>query len=891
MLLDRARQSQADGDLKASVIDLKALLSAQPGNAEARFLLGRLYLETGNPQGAIKELERARELGVTEPALALGLTRALLLTGQFDDAATEIAINGDTAKPDWLVLRGMLDLGQQRIDDARSAFRQVLEDDPDNESARRGLMQAELAAGNGELARAEVQRLLEMKDADASLWMIKGELDLYDGNAEAARDAFRRAVELEPSNPVARIGLARALIELDAIEEAAAQLDKTGRDGAEDPRVNFLRAMIAEKREDFNAALQALRKVLQIAPMHRESLITAAKLHFARGEFTRAQDYVGRLLEIEPNNAAAQRMMGAIQLAAGRVDGLDAVAEAAADERFQDPAMLAMLGTAYLKHGKFDDSQASLERAAELAPDSLPIRTQLALSRLSAGEPDRAIAELEAVLAEDPGFAQADIMLALVHLSRDDKDSALAAADALVAKQPDNALAHNVRGYVLELAEKPAQAVAEYELALEKDPKFHPARINLARIAIRDKDIDTGRKRFQEVLEFEPFHAFALMGLAALALQEDNVDEAERLWLLAREQNPDAVAPRLLLARHYRTKGNRTLAEATIKEAYKLAPYAPQVQAEYAAIMLDAGQFDEALSAAQQLVERTPKSLPGLELLARIYNQLGDEAGLTDTLQRIAEIAPDAVGARLLLGRLAIRNKDFEQAGNIASALRADDKHAAAGHELEGDILNAQGNSEAAREAWLRAFALAPATATVIKLNGVEQTLGIEGDRLGDWLEEHPDDLRVRLVRASFLQQEGSGAAAIPEYERMLKEQGANPIVLNNLAWLYHEAGDERASELARRAYELAPKSPEIMDTYGWILYQQGQREQGMDLMNKALAAAPDNPDIAYHIALARHDAGQSAAARDQLEKILAKHAQFALREDAEALLAKISGE
>ena len=55
-------------------------------------------------------------------------------------------------------------------------------------------------------------------------------------------------------------------------------------------------------------------------------------------------------------------------------------------------------------------------------------------------------------------------------------------------------------------------------------------------------------------------------------------------------------------------------------------------------------------------------------------------------------------------------------------------------------------------------------------------------------------------------------------FERMLGAQNANPVVLNNLAWLYHEAEDARALPTARRAYELAPEQPEIMDTYGWIL-------------------------------------------------------------------------
>ncbi|MGR8918711.1 MAG: XrtA/PEP-CTERM system TPR-repeat protein PrsT [Gammaproteobacteria bacterium] len=891
-LVERAQQHYEAGDLQASAIDLRTAITEEPGNAAARALLGRIYLDAGNPAGAAKELARARELGLTDPEISLGLTRAYLLSGKFDDAASEIALSGNSTQSEWRVLRGMLDLAEQRLGDARATFAEVLEAEPDNEQARRGLMQAELAAGNAELARQEVERLLETSEPDAGLWIIKGELDLFEDAPEQAQSAFGKALELAPENPIARIGLTRAALELDDLELATSQLDAIGTAGEDDPRVNFLRARIAEARDEPNTALRALRKVLQVAPMHRESLVMAARLHFGDGEYVRARDYVSRLLEIEPRNAAARRMLGAIQLAAGRTEALEAVAGGVGEQSSPaDPGMLALLGTAYLKHGKFSDSRRTLERAAELAPDSLPIRTQLALSHLGSGDTERAEAELKAIMAEDPEFVQADIMLTLVHLAQKDTQAALEASKALRDRHPDVALTSNVYGYVLDLTgDKPAAREA-YERALELDDNFHPARINLARMAIAEGDDEAGRRQFEAIIERDDHHPFALLGLAALALKADELDEAERLWLLARENNPDAVAPRLLLAKHYRAKGNRALAQTAIREAYELAPYAARVQGEYAVIMLEAGEFEEALEAAEALVERQPESVRGLELLAQVQNQLGDAEGLTATLERVAAIAPDAVNARVLLGRLAIRRGDFDEADTIVAGLLAEPASAAAGHQLAGDVRMAQDDLEGARQAYLAAFETAPASDIVLKLAGVERRLGSPEDRLSAWLEEHPDDLKVRLARASYMHQAGEAAAAVPEYERMLEREPENPVLLNNLAWLYHESGDERALELARRAHELAPQSPEIMDTYGWILFSAGQPEQGLSMLTSAHEAAPDNPEIGYHAASVLHATGQTAEARKRLETLLAAHPEFGLRAEAETLLAEISGE
>jgi putative PEP-CTERM system TPR-repeat lipoprotein len=890
-LTARATEQFNLGNYAAAIIDLKSVVSRDPSSKDARRMLGQAYLKSGNSAGALKELQKARELGDSSPNTNLDIVRAMILTGKFDTAATEIALHGQTDNAEWLVLRGMLDLAQQRLDDARTTFKGILQKTPENIEARRGLMQTELAADRPDLARAELDALLKSTTTDPALWIIRGELDLYEGNAEKAVDAFKQALTLAPLNPLANLGMARAQLALGHADEATKFVDALGADAQDDPRANFIRAQIADSKDDLHSALGYVREVLKTSPMHRESLILAAKLNFRLSEFTRAEDFIGRLLEIEPNNEGARRMLGAIHLASGRLDGVAQFEEglSGAADGVQDPGMLALLGTAYLKHGKFSDGEKSLARAVELAPDSLPIRTQLAMSKLSGNKADEAIVELKSILAEDPNYVQAEIMLALAYLSAKQNDAAVAAASGLAERHPNDALAHNVFGYVLESTGDKAQAKTQYETALTKDDTFHPARVNLARLAIAGDDLAGGKAYFEAILKHEPFHAFALLGLAALAVQDAGLDEAERLWQLAREHNPEAVAPRILLAKHYRAKGNLVLAEAAIKEAYKLAPFAPQVQLEYASLMLDTGKFEEALKVANALVERLPDSVEGLDLLARVYNQLGDEAGLTRTLERVTKIAPKIVKAQVLLGRLALRRKDFKAVERIVETLKADKEAEALGFELAGELHEVRGQDDHALAAFVRAFELAPGTSTVLQLARVEQRMGIKTDRLADWLTKHPDDLQIRLVHASNLLGAGANSDAIAQYEQMLKEKGENALVLNNLAWLYFEGKDERAINLAERAFAAAPKVPEIVDTYGWILFTQGKREQGLEMLEKAAELAPDNADIAYHVASALNDSGQTERAKQILQKLLkAEQKTFTLRKDAEALLAKI---
>ena len=92
-------------------------------------------------------------------------------------------------------------------------------------------------------------------------------------------------------------------------------------------------------------------------------------------------------------------------------------------------------------------------------------------------------------------------------------------------------------------------------------------------------------------------------------------------------------------------------------------------------------------------------------------------------------------------------------------------------------------------------------------------------------------------------------------------------MVLNNLAWLYHEDGDERAISLAQKAYELNPENAAVVDTYGWIMLKSGNHQQSVPILEKAHELQPDSEEIALHLAEAYRTVGKSSEAQRILEK------------------------
>src|SRR5947209_2795570 len=156
-------------------------------------------------------------------------------------------------------------------------------------------------------------------------------------------------------------------------------------------------------------------------------------------------------------------------------------------------------------------------------------------------------------------------------------------------------------------------------------------------------------------------------------------------------------------------------------------------------------------------------------------------------------------------------------------------------------------------------------------------------------LKADPKDYAIRTVLAGFYLEQKKYDAAIAEYGRLVAEHPADPIALNNLAWLYQRGGNlAKARELAERAFAASPATAQIDDTLGWILLAQGEADKAMTHLSAANSAAPRNPDIQYHLAVALHRVGRPADAQAMLETLLGSGVSFMDKDDAEKLLKQL---
>lgn len=210
---------------------------------------------------------------------------------------------------------------------------------------------------------------------------------------------------------------------------------------------------------------------------------------------------------------------------------------------------------------------------------------------------------------------------------------------------------------------------------------------------------------------------------------------------------------------------------------------------------------------------------------------------------------------------------------------------------LEGDLNFVLQRYEDAAKAYDAAGKIRQSSALAMKSYRARRAgkLSDPAQPLRQWLEQQPADLAARMILAEAYQDGGQRLKAIEEYEVLVRQNANNAVALNNLAWLYHVEGDARAEDTARRAYEIAPNSAAIADTYAWILVGKGRAGEGRDILKAAMEAPRVPPEVQYHYASALAITGEKAEARRVLEKLLERPEDFADREEALRLLKDLS--
>lgn len=287
--MQRGREAvrQKDWERARSLVDW---LEASGEADLARLLDGESLLAQGRPGDALRELNRIRDEG------------ALRLRGA--------ALSG----------RCLLEL--QELREAHRVFSWVLEQDPDNVDAQRGMAALHYDLGNLDQAVQRLAEVARLDPADGRPHLLSGVIHSDMGQNEQAEEDFRRALRCELSEAFrseVRLELAACLKRRAGYEAALEQLDL--RPEAKRGEGEKARAVRAEclwglnRRKELEALLD---RTLVRHPRQWQLLLLRGRLHLEARRPVEAVESLERAAEAAPREYDCRYHLALAYTAAGR---------------------------------------------------------------------------------------------------------------------------------------------------------------------------------------------------------------------------------------------------------------------------------------------------------------------------------------------------------------------------------------------------------------------------------------------------------------------------------------------------------------------------------------------------------------------------------------------
>lgn len=239
--------------------------------------------------------------------------------------------------------------------------------------------------------------------------------------------------------------------------------------------------------------------------------VDRAMAAFKEGDYAKAVVEVEDVPPDDPLYAKARYVLAEAQLALGDPESAGKSFREVLERKPDWVPALVGVGRSLSSSGKHDEALEILRKAAKADPRDASARRALGECLAAKGKPVEARKELEAAAKIDPKDPLTTKALVEILIKAGDHADAGKAAEAYQKANPKSALGDFLRALACEGVGNVNDAVAGYEAALEKDPKFLDAHKNLAILLVGDNPDGKDEAKSKKALDhFEKY--FALGG-------------------------------------------------------------------------------------------------------------------------------------------------------------------------------------------------------------------------------------------------------------------------------------------------------------------------------------------------------------------------------------------
>ena len=435
---------------------------------------------------------------------------------------------------------------------------------------------------------------------------------------------------------------------------------------------------------------------------------------------------------------------------------------------------------------------------------------------------------LAAKAAPDQPMIAVEEARALAKAKRPDEARDVLAATR--ANWPEHEQVWLASGEILEKT-APADAAKAYKRAIELDRTDERPYLGLARAELLLEHPRRAESTLRDLVIRVPSSVDGHYRLAQRQLARGALTDAIVQLRAVLERDPDHLDARLDLARALRRTGDLQGAIEQTRSAFDRAGQPMDIAEELFWLLCEADDLQGAIDLLT-LLDDDRSDAESLASVARLDIGLGRIDAAEGIAQRLQKM--DADLAELVEVELALARHDTAAADASAAKIKPGTDAAKVARAMRA--LAALDNKDVER------------ATRVLK----ESPAG--GGAKAPTIDPAPADPDETFLRARLEEAAHNRSAAIGILEMLVRSRPDDIAALNMLGYLLADSRTRlpEAERYLRRARELAPGDPAILDSWGWLLLAEGKPREALRALDHAARLAPRQSEILAHRAAAQ---------------------------------------
>jgi len=897
---EKALQSYNNDKYEDAYIYLKNALQEFPNHLPSKILLGKTLVKKSMPDTAIKELNKALELGADKNLAVAALIEAFIAEKKYQRVIDYPYID--------LNENNVLDLKLQKarsyelvdkFDLAIEMYNDVLLSNPTNKKGLFGLASMKMKQQDDLAVKELADKLMSLYPEDPQTIYLQGLLAQQDNELELALSLFEKAYKSSPLNYSIGSVLAKAYIRNNQYDKARSVVDELLEKTSDEPFLMLLNARLYSAKEENELADRAYDKLVQkllLVPTEIKDQLPQLRYvsglaDYMMGNLENAQNQLKLYLSQNKNDINTMAILADIAVRQNQPEQVIELLEGKLPLIQSDLNLSLTLCRQYVANKRPYKCEVFLSELRKVHTDKVALNLMQVHILQSVGQFETAVAYLEKHLTNHSN-ASVYRTASFLYLQNSQEEKALQAVDDLLAIAPNSISSKLLMIDILLGLDKYDESERVVNGILATNPLQAQALFFQAKISYLKGNVVKAQRQAEKLsnLESNSLRLNNLMG--NIFFKQNKLDDALKYFLNARRLAVDDPLPSEQIVKVYRLMGRNDMAITELDKLgkkYFLHPKYIKLKAEIYVSQNELKKAAKQYSLLYSLWSDNSKQLLVLgqmQRMAKVYD------GAEKSLLRSLDLSPNLIYTKVELLRLYLTQKRISKADSIVKGIGNKHQDNADIQLLKGDIAYAKQQYKKALSFYQKALQLKDDYhSAAVKILRMTQNHNIGNDVLVTELKaiiaKFPDSYFERRLLADYYVGNNKNAEAKEQY--LALEKVTAPIekkfIYNNLANIYIEDNLDTALIYAEKALELDKSNASFFDTKGWILCLQEDFESGLSYLRQAHALNSNSLTNQYHIAYSLNKLGRESEAKETLNAILNVKREFEEQNNAQLLL------